>query len=149
MRVCVPGRLGHIVSGILFNLIHACDKINLFKLFDRCLVNDLPPKVQHREHENHRVREEECWDIPVAWLEDLVPADNSHNTCCHKSDVGDVWLEVAFVRQRVAGNTLRHESLAKAGVCEGDDGVVDELRCGDLFGQFMAMVSELERDIPS
>lgn len=120
------------VSGILLDFSDTSDQIDLLGLEELGPVEEFPPEVNNREDADHSVREEECWNGPVAGKEDGVTTDESHGCGADASEVGDVWLEPAAVWQGLPGNALGRESFLEADEGESDDGEVDELGGGDL-----------------
>lgn len=95
-------------------------------------MEEFPSKVDNREDADHGVGEKECRDGPIAGKEDGVATDESHDRGADASEVGDVWLEPAAVRQSFPGNALGRESFLEPDEGESDDGEVDELGGGDL-----------------
>lgn len=123
----------NIIPRILLHLRKPRDQINVLRLPDLRPVDNLPPKVKDWEHADHRIREEECRDVPVAGKEDLIAAYEGHHARAHRGDIRHVGLASAAVGEGLAGYALGHAGFSEPSVGEGDDGEVDQLGCGHLL----------------
>ena len=88
-------------------------------------MEEFPTEIQNRENTNHGVREEECRDGPVSRQKDGVATDKRHDGSASASDVSDIRLEPASIRQGFSRDSLRIEGFLEADEGKCHDGEVD------------------------
>lgn len=99
-------------------------------------MEKLPSEVQNREETDHSIGEEKCRYRPVAWQENGVSTNECHHGSAGTSNVGDVGLEPAFVREGVPGDSLCLEGFLEANKGECHNGEVDQ-----LGGRYLELVT--------
>jgi hypothetical protein len=127
-----PRRLGHIVSGVLFNLLNILIQIHLLRLQPPCPLEQLPGHEQNRENANHCIREKKRRYTPHAGQKNGISANKCHDKATRERVPRQVRLKGTFIWQGVSRQALRFACLLKADECEGHDREVDQLRSSDL-----------------
>lgn len=96
------------------------------------LLQQLPDHEEDREDADHRVAEEECWNVPEPREEDGIAADERHDegrrecvVCCEGRPPG-------LVHKGVAVETLYFACLFPLEERECHDGEIDKLRSSNL-----------------
>ena len=120
------------VPRVLVHLRHVLVQIHLRQWDHPSPFQELPPKVQQREHSDHRVRKEERRELPVALDEDREAVQQRHDYAARHCIPRQEWLHSAFVWKCIPRDALCLASFFEPCVGESNDGEVDQLRCGDL-----------------
>ena len=127
------GWIGHVGPRVFFDFLQILLQVDLSWCQELGLLQNLPSDVQDGEHSNHSVREEECWEIPVAMKEDRISAHKSHDKSASQRIICHVGLAGAFVWQGVAIQALCITGLLEAKEGKSHDREVDQLRRRNLW----------------